>query len=422
VSLDDVAVSVTGISKRYRIGGLQAANRTLRETITDAVLGPVRGAIDLARRGRPKTGADDVIWALKDVSFDVKRGEVLGIIGRNGAGKSTILKILTRITAPTQGRAEIRGRVGSLLEVGTGFHAELTGRENIYLNGAILGMKRREINRKFDEIVEFSEVQKFIDTPVKHYSSGMYLRLAFAVAASLQTEILLVDEVLAVGDVSFQNKCMGKMEDVAGAGRTVVFVSHNLSAIKALCSRCICLQHGEVFRDGPSSSVVDEYIAMGGTSGSVFALPDHDQSDTGQALRILNVDLLRSLQGPQGRTTLELVVRCQAQENIAFNFEWRVVSLTGVPILFGAPEIFRHAKLKGPIGQFDVAVTIQSMPLAAATYRLELAATQAFRRVLDRVHIPFSVGSCDPWGSGFDFRLGSNWAPQFGTDDIRIRR
>ncbi len=209
----------------YRIGGPQARYSTFRETLTDAFAAPFRRAGRLLRGQGSAADLDQTIWALKDVSFEVKRGEVVGIIGRNGAGKSTLLKILSRITEPTEGAADIYGRVGSLLEVGTGFHPELTGRENIYLNGAILGMRRAEIDRKLDEIVAFAEIEKFLDTPVKHYSSGMYVRLAFAVAAHLEPEILLVDEVLAVGDAAFQQKCLGKMGDVAGEGRTVLFVS-----------------------------------------------------------------------------------------------------------------------------------------------------------------------------------------------------
>ena len=222
---------------------------------------------------RWRTGARS-IWALKDVSFDINRGEVVGIIGRNGAGKSTLLKILSEITEPTEGRVEIHGRVGSLLEVGTGFHPELTGRENVYLNGAILGMKRAEIERKFDEIVAFAEVEKFIDTPVKHYSSGMYLRLAFAVAAHLEPEILIVDEVLAVGDAAFQKKCLGKMAGVAKEGRTVLFVSHNMPAITRLCERAILLDEGRLLQDGVSHQVVKAYLNAGLGTTAMREWPD----------------------------------------------------------------------------------------------------------------------------------------------------
>jgi lipopolysaccharide transport system ATP-binding protein len=247
--MGDIAIKVVGLGKRYRFRERERYS-TLRETLTRALFTPGR-----AFRRKPK----DTFWALKDVSFEVKEGEVLGLIGRNGAGKSTLLKILSQITRPTVGHATILGRVGSLLEVGTGFHPELTGRENVFMNGAILGMGRREIHRKFDEIVAFAEVERFIDMPVKRYSSGMYLRLAFAVAAHLDPDILLVDEVLAVGDASFQKKCLGKMRDASAAGRTILFVSHNLVPITALCRRCILIDEGQVVIDGVTSEVVATY-------------------------------------------------------------------------------------------------------------------------------------------------------------------
>ena len=247
---NDVAIRVEGLGKRYCLGERSASYRTLRETIMG--LGRALGR----RRGR-----GDTIWALKDVSLEVRRGEVLGVIGHNGAGKTTLLKILSRITEPTTGRVELHGRVGSLLEVGTGFHPELTGRENIFLNGAILGMKRLEIERKFDEIVAFAEVERFLDTPVKHYSSGMYVRLAFAVAAHLEPEILLVDEVLAVGDAAFQKKCLGKLGEVARGGRTVLFVSHNLAMVEHLCTRGILLCKGSIARDGDVVEAIEVYMS-----------------------------------------------------------------------------------------------------------------------------------------------------------------
>ena len=259
--MSNIAIRVENLSKLYHIGKRQNGYQTLRDTIMDAFVAPFRRAGKLLKG--QATGAaelDETIWALKDISFNVTHGEVVGLIGRNGAGKSTLLKILARITEPTKGYAEIKGRVGSLLEVGTGFHPELTGRENIYLSGAILGMKKDEIKRKFDEIVEFAEVSKFIDTPVKHYSSGMYLRLAFAVAAHLEPEILLVDEVLAVGDSRFQKKCINKMQDVGKSGRTVFFVSHNMSAVTRLCDRTILLDEGKIVADGRSKDVVSVYL------------------------------------------------------------------------------------------------------------------------------------------------------------------
>jgi lipopolysaccharide transport system ATP-binding protein len=258
---NDIAIKVEGLGKRYRIGAKQESYRTLREAMVETAAAPFRAISATLRRanGGGRGRRANEIWALKDVSFEVKRGEAVGVIGRNGAGKSTLLKTLSRITEPTAGYADIEGRVGSLLEVGTGFHPELTGRENVYLNGAILGMRRTEIARKFDEIVAFAEVEKFIDTPVKHYSSGMYLRLAFSVAAHLEPEILLVDEVLAVGDMAFQQKCLGKMEDVTAEGRTVLFVSHNLGAVKELCQRAVVLKDGAVVFRGSAVEGVAYY-------------------------------------------------------------------------------------------------------------------------------------------------------------------
>lgn len=258
--MSNIAIRVEGLGKMYRIGGKQEPYRTLRDTLTDAFAAPIRRASSLLRgQAYGAAGLNETIWALKDVSFEVKHGEVVGIIGRNGAGKSTLLKILSRITEPTEGYADVYGRVGSLLEVGTGFHPELTGRENIYLNGAILGMSREEIDRKFDEIVNFAEIEKFIDTPVKHYSSGMGLRLGFAVAAHLEPEILVVDEVLAVGDAQFQKKCLGKMGDVAQSGRTVLFVSHNMAAVQTLCTKTALLDRGGLSFFGETSLAIHKY-------------------------------------------------------------------------------------------------------------------------------------------------------------------
>jgi lipopolysaccharide transport system ATP-binding protein len=261
--MNDIAVRAEHLSKQYRIGGPQGKfkYRTIRETLVDSAKTPFkRAARLLCGEADGATGLEETIWALKDVSFEVKEGDVIGLIGRNGAGKTTLLKILSRITEPTEGGVDLYGRVGSLLEVGTGFHPELTGRENIFLNGAILGMKRTEIERKFDEIVAFSEIEKFIDTPVKRYSSGMYVRLAFSVAAHLEPEILLVDEVLAVGDVAFQKKCLGKMDNVAREGRTVLFVSHNMAAVQKLCPYSLWIDAGRIRRSGPTSEVVAEYL------------------------------------------------------------------------------------------------------------------------------------------------------------------
>jgi len=300
-------ISVEGLSKRYFLSH-QRRSDTLRDSLT-------RGARDLWRqltRSAAPNPAMEEFWALRDVSFKVNQGDVIGIIGRNGAGKSTLLKILSRITEPTTGRVTIRGRVASLLEVGTGFHPELSGRENIFLNGAILGMSRVEIRRKFDEIVAFAEVERFIDTPVKHYSSGMYVRLAFAVAAHLEPEILIVDEVLAVGDIAFQQKCLGKMQQVAGGGRTVLFVSHQMAAVQRLCARCVYLQQGRVLLDGDTRKVIDHYLSES-TRGSGAASWNANRSNPW--LKIESVDLLVDGETrqtvPAGATlTLRVHYRC----------------------------------------------------------------------------------------------------------------
>jgi lipopolysaccharide transport system ATP-binding protein len=263
--MSDYAIVAENVAKRYKIGQ-QQGYKTLRESLSSAVRAPFSGQSKASVADGDDTPG--FFWALKDVSFGVKAGEVLGIVGHNGAGKSTLLKILSRITDMSAGSIDIRGRVGSLLEVGTGFHPELSGRENIFLNGAILGMKKHEISRKFDEIVAFAEVEKFLDTPVKRYSSGMYMRLAFAVAANLEPEILIVDEVLAVGDAAFQRKCLGKMEDVSKQGRTVLFVSHNMPAVKTLCQKAILLKAGHVIREGTANEIVDFYLEGGAGLGS----------------------------------------------------------------------------------------------------------------------------------------------------------
>jgi lipopolysaccharide transport system ATP-binding protein len=260
--MTEIAIRAEGLGKQYRLGRAQPKYDTLRDSLSRTA----RSALARLRSGlRPTStaGGGESFWALRDVSFELHRGEVLGIVGRNGAGKSTLLKVLTRITKPTTGWAEVRGRVGSLLEVGTGFHPELTGRENIFLNGSILGMTRTEIYRQFDRIVDFAEVGQFVDTPVKHYSSGMYMRLAFAVAAHLEPEVLVVDEVLAVGDAEFQKKCLGRMSEVSREGRTVLFVSHNMHAIQRLCTRCLLLEKGRAVAMGPTAPIVTRYLSSG---------------------------------------------------------------------------------------------------------------------------------------------------------------
>jgi len=284
--MSDSVISIANLGKRYVIGHQRAAGDGIRHVVEDAMRAPVKW---LRSRASNKARQREEFWALKDISFEVKQGEVVGIIGRNGAGKSTLLKILSRITEPTIGRIEIEGRVASLLEVGTGFHPELTGRENIFLNGAILGMSRVEIKRKFDEIVSFSEIEKFLDTPVKRYSSGMYVRLAFAVAAHLEPEILIVDEVLAVGDIQFQKKCLGKMESVARTGRTVIFVSHNIGAITQLCSRAILLDKGSLVDSGDAAKVANRYLNDATNRQTAMSWPDQSQAPGNESVRLKSV-------------------------------------------------------------------------------------------------------------------------------------
>jgi lipopolysaccharide transport system ATP-binding protein len=287
--MSEIVIRAEGIGKRYAIGAPKARYRTIRESLSEAVRRPIRAAARLGSGGTKRRESSE-FWALRDIALEVRRGEVLGIIGGNGAGKSTLLKVLSRITEPTEGWAEIRGRVASLLEVGTGFHPELTGRENIFLNGSILGMRRHEIAAKFDEIVAFAEVERFVDTAVKHYSSGMYLRLAFAVAAHLEPEILMVDEVLAVGDAAFQQKCLGKMRDVVRGGRTILFVSHNMAAVRELCARALVIDAGRVAHSGFVDEAVAHYVqrtAAGMVNGAKEAkMPDHQGSGRGHILEV----------------------------------------------------------------------------------------------------------------------------------------
>ncbi len=284
------AIRVDNLSKRFRIGATPGGRfkyRTLRESLTDGLASAGRRVGRVLRRRSAAPADRNDFWALKDVSFRVEPGEVLGVIGHNGAGKSTLLKVLSRITKPTAGEVRLRGRVGSLLEVGTGFHPELTGRENIFLNGSILGMTRREVQRKFDDIVGFAEIDEFLDTPVKRYSSGMYTRLAFAVASHLEPEILLVDEVLAVGDAQFQQKCLGKMGQVSRSGRTVLFVSHTMSAVKALCTRAVLMEKGRLALDGDVDEVVNRYLSAGTDMATTGVIPDDAprySDDPGEAL------------------------------------------------------------------------------------------------------------------------------------------
>ncbi len=364
--MSDRAIRVTNLSKEYRIG--PSANgdqrfgyRSLRDLLTDRV---ALSARYLRRPVQPNGATNDgatnnrgeqSFWALNDLSFEVKQGEVVGIIGRNGAGKSTLLKILSRITEPTKGEVDLYGRVGSLLEVGTGFHPELTGRENIYLNGAILGMKRIELTRNFDEIVAFAEVERFIDTPVKHYSSGMYLRLAFAVAAHLEPEILLVDEVLAVGDAQFQKKCLGKMGDVAQEGRTVLFVSHNMAAMRSLCPRGILLEAGQLKYAGSMAHCIQEYLAAKTTGiGTILAKLTDPHPDIELWSVTVNGDAQDQLGISPDIHTLRIEMRGQLAKPMCLEIEARIHDLYETPLAFFGPGHQRGHTAVHPSGEFHL--------------------------------------------------------------------
>ncbi|MBI2775685.1 MAG: ABC transporter ATP-binding protein [Chloroflexi bacterium] len=310
--MSDVALRTVGLGKKYHIGAQREQYRTLRDTIAKAARRP----LERLRHPGAATDASEELWALRDVDLEVNQGEVLGIIGRNGAGKSTLLKVLSHITEPTEGHVEIHGRVASLLEVGTGFHAELTGRENIQLNGAILGMTRIEIKRSFDEIVEFSGVGRFLDTPVKHYSSGMYVRLAFAVAAHLNPEVLIVDEVLSVGDAEFQKKCLGKMEEVAGGGRTVLLVSHNMQAIRSLCRTAVEIDAGRVVNAGDAAAVVADYVSQQADTVAIATWePGEGPGDAG--VRLVRVAVLGEDGEPAIHVTTKAPLRLRFEFDLA---------------------------------------------------------------------------------------------------------
>ena len=370
--MSEIAIRAEHLAKRYRIGGKRERYRTLRDTLADVARVPGRLARAAVGRARGLSGGDQEFWALKDISFEIGRGEVVGVIGANGAGKSTLLKVLSRITDPTDGWADVRGRVGSLLEVGTGFHPELTGRENIYLNGAILGMRRAEIEERFDEIVAFAEVERFLETPVKHYSSGMYLRLAFSVAAHLEPEILLVDEVLAVGDAAFQKKCMGKMEDVATTGRTVLFVSHNLGAIKELCQSALVLRAGELDFRGPVVQGVARYMELVGSAANEAAT---SQRGTRFArMRINGADCSGpiTVRNPDGFSLdAQLIVERPLPTP---RFKCIVEDAAGTSVVYAMPD-FRDLDCDElPVGVHRVRVDFPTLWLSPGIYTLVLKA------------------------------------------------
>ena len=386
-------------SKQYRIGAREGPYDTLREALMRAIRTPFQ-------RGQNNSGSD-TIWALRDIAFRVMPGDVIGIIGRSGVGKSTLLKILSRITEPTTGRVELYGRVGSLLEVGTGFHLELSGRENIYLNGAILGMKRAEITRKFDEIVAFAEVERFIDTPVKRYSTGMYLRLAFAVAAFLETEILLVDEVLAVGDASFQKKCLGKMRDVSANGRTVLFVSHNMAAIEALCSRCLLISQGRLRAEGEPTAIMARYLESELASHCASRdLSSHSGRRRGCAALMAQVTLYSNGGLPSScvRMGEDLSVQVGFQagsEPFSPVLGLVVKNLYGMPIFAVNNRFIPGFEFSKSVKRGTITCHLERPPLLPGTYFLDLYLGDR-NQDLDIVHeaISFDVLAADVFGTG----------------------
>ena len=417
--MSDLAIRVENLSKEYRIGSHQNGDRrfgykSLRDVLTEALAAPLRRASRLLR-GEAYAAAEmnETIWALKDVSFEVKRGEVVGIIGRNGAGKSTLLKILSRITEPTEGQAAIYGRVGSLLEVGTGFHPELTGRENIYLNGAILGMRRVDIERQFDEIVAFAEVEKFIDTPVKHYSSGMYLRLAFAVAAHLEPEILLVDEVLAVGDAQFQKKCLGKMGDVAEQGRTVLFISHNMAAMRTLCQRGILLNAGQVAYDGDISLSVLKYMDHAGSgSGSILDRVTYCHPDVQLERITLNGFASDEYHLSSETRSLTIEVTGRLARPMRLELEARIYDLYEMPLAFFSPGHERGQSEIRPSGAFHLHHTMMLPRIMRGEYNLNLFLTEpGMRGWVSIKHAVRLIAEGTPTTTGrtFSYYKGAGW-------------
>ncbi|MCC7118156.1 MAG: ABC transporter ATP-binding protein [Anaerolineales bacterium] len=377
--MNNLAIRVENVGKQYKLGGKKTSYRTFREAILNSLTGPVRWL-------KGKQQPVETFWALRDVSFEINHGDAVGIIGRNGAGKSTLLKLLSRITNPTKGRIELYGRVASLLEVGTGFHPELSGRDNIYLNGAILGMSRLEIGRKFDEIVDFAEVEKFLDTPVKHYSSGMYVRLAFAVAAHLEPEILVVDEVLAVGDAEFQKKCLGKMDDVAKSGRTVLFVSHNMGAITQLCQNVILLNKGTLETFAKASDVVQQYLSSGGDTPDVSFDLSLKPNSAALIARVwlggANGEPIPAADVNQSFAIgLELLVRRKISNA---EISMRISNTLGQPLFTTNLSDESGTEKEFQAGNYKYLINIPMHFLAPDTYSINIAIHEPFVEVLDQ--------------------------------------
>lgn len=401
--MSNLALAVHQLGKKYRIGARQQTRGLLGDQIVASVKRPAQRVASLFRANGNSNGApvSEIFWALRDVSFEVPHGEAVGIIGRNGAGKSTLLKILSRITKPTTGRVELFGRVGSLLEVGTGFHPELTGRENIFLNGAILGMRRGEIQRRFDEIVAFAEVDEFIDTPVKRYSSGMYLRLAFAVAAHLEPDILVVDEVLAVGDAAFQKKCLGKMTDVTKAGRTVLFVSHNLAAVHSLCRECILLEHGQIVQRGTSAQVIPFYLQENVGTSAVRIWPEPSTAPGNEKARLYAVRLLGQDGTAADTFHLGEPIRVQIEyrvhaPNTRLNLSLSLYNAEGVYIL-ASPSIADRQwyQKEHPAGNFTSSCEIPGSLLNEGKYSISVLLVENGRQVIAQADHAVSLEMMD---------------------------
>lgn len=409
--MSDIAIRCEGLSKQYKLGE-QESYKALRDTVASALTAPFK-------RFRPSNGnrasrnGEQHIWALKDVSCEIKHGEVVGIIGRNGSGKSTFLKILSRITKPTEGYADVYGRIGSLLEVGTGFHPELSGRENIYLNGAILGMKRAEINRKFDEIVDFAEIEKFIDTPVKRYSSGMYVRLAFAVAAHLEPELLVIDEVLAVGDAQFQKKCLGKMREVGQAGRTVLFVSHNMSVIQTLCKRVIVLNHGRVIVDKDAATAVHAYLQDTSPSDS-FQRPKQPNGEP----TLISGRIILSNETPD-YVKIETEIFTEKQKQVSLDLQ--LTDSLGAPVGFGSlGALNANEQILLESGSNKISFALPVNQLALGSYLISIDLTQPEVEFYDRAEHCLSFEVTRRPHNGATRVLPQSW--NYGSFEISLIR
>jgi lipopolysaccharide transport system ATP-binding protein len=393
-------LDVQHLSKQYRLTEGKPYH-TLRDNLTEMLHNPLSAL---------KKEEDKTFWALRDVSFQVQEGEILGILGNNGAGKSTLLKVLSRITPPTKGEVTIEGRLGSLLEVGTGFHPELTGRENIYLNGAILGMTRAEVNSQFKTIVEFAEVEKFLDTPMKHYSSGMYMRLAFAVAAHLQSEIILIDEVLAVGDVEFQKKCLGKMGDIAKQGRTILFVSHNMGAVQQLCSKCVVLEKGAVIFSGKTNEAIAQYLEHSHLTSAQGNLKDRPRGHDVTLTALLEKISITSAE-PNGAGTIDstkpikVELTLRAKQNLKTGFYLSIKDENRRPVLLLSSGHLRGKDFSLKKGKQTVSCSIDPTYLTSGRYSIDCGLLYPNRETVDLVEdaLFFTITNSDPYGIGFDY-------------------